>query len=377
VAGRAERHDFSPDSNFRSPTAHRAPPGRTVHRPSTENADLNPPLPPNAFDAAPLRRGVFHNVSGREKHGLGSLVRWLLTRSRGPWPTHVEDVPVAPPLARVDDGSIRATVIGHATVLVQVAGLNILTDPVLSARIGPTPWLGPRRVRPPAVPFEAIPAIDIVLLSHDHYDHLDRPTLRQLVVRDDPKILTGLRVGARVPSANVVELDWWQGHAIRDGVTATCVPAEHFSGRGLFDRDKTLWGGFVLETPHGRVYFAGDTAAGWHFRAIRERFGPMTLSLLPIGAYAPRWFMERVHMDPDEALQASLTLESQTTLAIHFATFNLADDAYDAPTHALARAVTHLAEAPPGSDFRVLPFGEAAIVRPGEGQEAAARRRYA
>ena len=171
-----------------------------------------------------------------------------------------------------------------------------------------------------------------------------------------------------MPSKNVVELDWWDRHAICEGITATYVPAEHFSGRGLFDRDKSLWGGFVLETPHGKVYFAGDTAAGFHFQAIRERFGAMTLSLIPIGAYAPRWFMERVHIDPDEALQASLTLESQTTLAIHFATFNLADDAYDAPTHALARAVSHLADAPAGSDFRVLPFGEAAIVRLGEGQ---------
>jgi L-ascorbate metabolism protein UlaG (beta-lactamase superfamily) len=335
------------------------------------------PLPSNAFEAAPRRHGKFHNASGLAQHGLASALRWLLTRTRGPWPTHVEDVPVAHPVPKVDDGSIRATIIGHATVLVQVAGLNILTDPVMSARIGPTPWTGPKRVRPPAVPFELIPAIDVVLLSHDHYDHLDRPTLRRLVKRDDPLVLTGLRVGAKVPSKNVVELDWWESHAVRQGVTATYVPAEHFSGRGLFDRDKSLWGGFVLETPHGKVFFAGDTAKGTHFQAIRERFGPMTLSLLPIGAYAPRWFMENVHMDPDEALQASLTLESQTTLAIHFATFNLADDAYDAPTHALARAVQHLTDAPAGGDFRVLPFGEAAIVRLGEGAEAAARRRYA
>jgi L-ascorbate metabolism protein UlaG (beta-lactamase superfamily) len=339
--------------------------------------DATPLLPPNAFEAAPRRDGVFHNASGRPANGLASALRWLTTRKRGAWPTHVEDVPVAPPVARVDDGSIRATVIGHATVLVQVDGLNILTDPVMSSRIGPTPWTGPKRVRPPAVPFGLIPAIDVVLLSHDHYDHLDRPTLRQLARRDNPLVLTGLRVGAKVPSKNVVELDWWHSHAIRDGVTATYVPAEHFSGRGLFDRDKSLWGGFVLETPHGKVFFAGDTAAGAHFQAVRERFGAMTLSLLPIGAYAPRWFMQNVHMDPDEALQASLTLESQTSLAIHFATFDLADDAYDAPTHALARAVQQLADSPAGADFRVLPFGEAAIVRAGEGREAAARRRFA
>ena len=335
------------------------------------------PLPPNAFEPAPFRRGTFHNASGREKHGLANVLRWLLTRSPGPWPTHVEDVQVAPPADRVDDGSVRATIIGHATVLVQVAGLNVLTDPVMSARIGPTPWTGPKRVRPPAVPFEAIPRIDVVLLSHDHYDHLDRPTLRRLAARDDPLVLTGKRVGRKVPSRRIVELDWWESHALGEGLSATYVPAEHFSGRGLFDRDKSLWGGFVLETPHGKVYFAGDTAAGVHFQAIRERFGAMTLSLLPIGAYAPRWFMERVHMDPDEALHASLTLESQTSLAIHFATFNLADDSYDAPTRALARAVSQLSGSRPGSDFRVTPFGEATIVRPGEDLDAGARRRYA
>jgi len=335
------------------------------------------PLPSNAFEPAPFRRGKFHNASGRPPHGLGDALRWLLTRSPGPWPTHVEDVQVAPPLERVDDGSIRATVIGHATVLVQAAGLNVLTDPVMSTRIGPTSWLGPKRVRAPAVPFDAIPPIDVVLLSHDHYDHLDRPTLRRLAARDNPRILTGLGAGRKVPSRNVVELDWWQGQALPNDVTATYVPAEHFSGRGAFDRDKSLWGGFVLDTPHGKVYFAGDTAKGTHFRAIRERFGPMTLSLLPIGAYAPRWFMELVHMDPDEALQASLTLESQTSLAIHFATFNLADDSYDAPTRALARAVSQLAGAPAGGDFRVTPFGEATIVRSGEDLDAAARRRYA
>jgi len=335
------------------------------------------PLPPNAFEPAPFSGGTFHNASGREKHGLANVLRWLLTRSPGPWPTHVEDVQVALPADRVDDGSIRATIVGHATVLVQVAGLNVLTDPVMSARIGPTPWTGPKRVRPPAVPFEAIPRIDVVLLSHDHYDHLDRPTLRRLAARDNPLVLTGKRVGRKVPSRRVVELDWWERHALGEGLSATYVPAEHFSGRGLFDRDKSLWGGFVLETPHGKVYFAGDTARGVHFRAIRERFGPMTLSLLPIGAYAPRWFMERVHMDPDEALHASLTLESQTSLAIHFATFNLADDSYDAPTRALARAVSQLSGSPAGSDFRVTPFGEATIVRPGEDLDAGARRRYA
>jgi L-ascorbate metabolism protein UlaG (beta-lactamase superfamily) len=324
------------------------------------------PLPPDAFAPASFKDGSFRNPSGRTQHGLKGVLRWLATRTRGPWPTHVEDVPVAPPLERVNDGSIHATLIGHATVLVQVDGLNVLTDPVMSRRIGPTPWTGPRRVRRPAVAFDDIPRIDVVLLSHDHYDHLDRPTLRQLARRDSPLILTGLKVGRKVPARNVVELDWWQTHAIRDGIRATYVPSEHFSGRGLFDRDKTLWGGFVLETPAGKIYFAGDTAAGAHFAAIRQRFGAMTLSLMPIGAFAPRWFMAPVHIDPDEALQASVALESQTTLAIHYATFNLADDAYDAPMLALSRALSHLEGKPPGSDFRIVPFGEATILRDGD-----------
>ncbi len=324
---------------------------------------MNPPLPPDAFHAAPYDHGKFRNASGRKPNGMKAALRWLATRTQGPWPTTVEDVPVAPPLARVTDGTIRATVVGHATVLVQVDGLNLLTDPVMSRRIGPTSWLGPRRVRPPAVPFHEIPKIDVVLLSHDHYDHLDRPTIAALARRDDPLVLTGLKVGAKVPSARVVELDWWKSQSLADGIIATYVPAEHFSGRGAFDRDASLWGGFVVEAPSGKIYFAGDTGDGTHFAAIRQRFGPMTLSLIPIGAYAPRWFMAPIHIDPDEALQASLTLASQTSIAIHFATFNLADDAYDAPPLALARAIAHLEGHPRGSDFRVVPFGEATIVR--------------
>jgi L-ascorbate metabolism protein UlaG (beta-lactamase superfamily) len=326
---------------------------------------MTPDTPSDPYAPAPRHRGRFRNPSGRAQHGLGSALRWLATRSRGAWPAQVENAPSAPPPPRVDDGSIRATLVGHATVLVQMDGLNLLTDPVLSRRIGPTSWLGPVRVRPPAVPFDALPRIDAVLLSHDHYDHLDRPALRRLAERDDPLVLTGLKVGAKVPSARVVELDWWQGHALPGGVRATYVPAEHFSGRGPFDRNARLWGGFVVEGPSGRMYFAGDTAAGGHFAAIRARFGPMTLSLIPIGAYAPRWFMAPVHVDPDEALAASLALESQTSLAIHFGTFDLADDAYDAPPLALAQALSRLEGRPAGSDFRVVPFGEGVVVRAG------------
>ena len=324
------------------------------------------PLPPATFAPARRQRGRFVNPSGRGAQGLPSVLRWLATRRRGAWPSSVADVHVAPPLPRLDDGSIRATIVGHATVLVQVGGLNFLTDPVLSKRIGPASWLGPKRVRPPAVPFEEIPKIDVVLLSHDHYDHLDRPTLARLARRDDPLVIAGLEVGAKVPSRRVLELDWWQTHQLSARTRVTFVPSEHFSGRGPFDRDRRLWGGFVVETAAGTFYFAGDTAEGAHFAAVRERFGPMTLSLLPIGAYLPRWFMAPVHIDPAGALQASLALESQVSLAIHYATFDLADEGYDAPPRELARALEQLQGEPPGSDFRVVPFGEATVVaRPG------------
>jgi L-ascorbate metabolism protein UlaG (beta-lactamase superfamily) len=329
-------------------------------RPAPHAADAATPYARAPFDG---RR--FANLSGRAPQGLGGVLRWLITRQRSAWPSAVDAAPAfAPPPTRVADGAIHATVIGHATVLLQVDGLNLLTDPVFSARIGPAPWLGIARVRPPAIALADLPPIDVVLLSHNHYDHLDRPSLAALHRRDRPLVLTGLRVGRDVPRGlRVHEMDWWQTHDLAPGVRATYVRAEHFSGRGAFDRDATLWGGFVLETPSGRVFFAGDTGAGRHFADIRARFGPMTLSLLPIGAYAPRWFMQSVHIDPAEALAASLALESQVSLAIHHATFRLSDEAIDAPVHDLARALAAAPAGRPGTDFRVTAFGETLAVR--------------
>ena len=315
---------------------------------------------PPADPFAPSRRvnGRFVNASGHAQHGGLRALKWFITRRPVPWPNHVDNVVAPKPLARASDG-IRVTLIGHATVLIQVAGLNILTDPVWSDRVGPLSWLGVKRTRPPAVAFDDLPQIDVVLLSHSHYDHLDRTTLAALERRDSPLIVTGLKVGQVVPHDNVVELDWWQRHPLRDGLAATYVPAEHFSARGPFDRNVTLWGGFVLETPAGTVYFAGDTGDGAHIAAIAERFGPMTLSLLPIGAYLPAWFMAPVHMNPHEAVAAAETLRSRVTMPIHYGTIRLADDAFDEPLRELHGALAGKA-APP--DFRVPDFGEAVAI---------------
>ena len=316
-------------------------------------------LTPNpAYSSAPFDGGRFANLSGHAPPGFRELRRWRRTRSPGPWPASVTPPAAPPPATRVDDGTLRYTVVGHATVLIQVAGLNILIDPMWSDCAGPSEWLGVKRICPPAFPLAALPPIDAVLLSHSHYDHLDRPTLRWLTRRDNPPVLTGLKVGPIVPSRRVTELDWWQGRALGPGVHATYVPAEHGSARGPFDRNRTLWGGFVLETPAGVVYLAGDTAIGGHFALIHQRWGAVALSFLPIGAYEPRWFMAPVHMNPAEAVEASALLGSAVSVAIHFGTFPLADEGYAAPAEALRRAT------PPGCDFRVPRFGQAVTLPP-------------
>jgi L-ascorbate metabolism protein UlaG (beta-lactamase superfamily) len=315
-------------------------------------------LPSDIFGPAPREGGRFRNLVDHEPHGPRDALRWLATRKPPPWPEKIDGAIGPKPVARVTDGSIRATLIGHATVLLQVGGLNILTDPIWSERASPLSWYGPRRVRAPAIRFDDLPPIDAVLLSHSHYDHLDRPTLAALHARDRPVVVTGLKVGGVVPSPHVAELDWWQRHALNEKVAATYVPAQHFSARGPFDRNKRLWGGFVLETPAGKIYFSGDTGDGPHIAAIRERFGPMTLSLLPIGAYLPRWFMAPVHMSPEEAVAAAETLESGVALPIHFGTFRLADDAFDEPVRVLREVLA----ARPGLDFRVPEFGEAVVI---------------
>lgn len=303
----------------------------------------------------------FRNLTGDSDHRFITALSWMMKRRRPRWPRHVANEPVERPVSRVDDGSIRATLVGHSTVLVQVAGLNILTDPVWSMRVGPLPGVGVRRVRPPAIPFSELPPIDLVLVSHNHYDHLDRPTLAALARHHHPLLLTGRNVGKAIPrraAARMVELDWWQSHEVAPDVIVHFVPAEHFSARSPFDRNTTLWGGFVVESPAGMIYFAGDTGDGPHFAEIRKRLGPMTLSLLPIGAYTPRWFMSPVHIDPAEAVAASLTLESRTSLAMHYGTFPLADDSFDDPPRDLAACL----RAYPALDFRQPDFGRPTVL---------------
>jgi L-ascorbate metabolism protein UlaG (beta-lactamase superfamily) len=235
---------------------------------------------------------------------------------------------------------MRVTFVGHSTALLQTAGMNVLTDPVWSERASPVAWAGPRRHRPPGLRFEDLPPIDLVLISHNHYDHLDLPTLRRLAREHAPRFVAGLGVGRLLTDVGVgpvLEMDWWQQAAGPGDLTVSCVPARHFSGRGLRDRNASLWCGYVLHGPGGLVYFAGDTGFGGHFEEIARRLGAPRLALLPIGAYLPQWFMGPVHLSPPEALRAHRILGARTSVGLHFGTFRIADDA-DGQAVAVLRA---------------------------------------
>jgi L-ascorbate metabolism protein UlaG (beta-lactamase superfamily) len=262
----------------------------------------------------------------------------------------------------VGDGELRVTYVNHATTLLQFDGHNVLTDPIWSERASPFSFIGPRRVRPPGIPFAALPAIDLVLISHDHFDHLDLPSLRRLERAHHPMFVVPLGSARLLRDEGLVdvhELDWWQALDAR-GVAACAVPAQHFGARSPFDRDRRLWAGYVLATRGGPVFFAGDTAMSDHFAAVHARFGPMRLAVLPIGAFEPRWFMRSVHVNPAEALAAHHALGARHSVAMHFGTFQLADESLTGAQEALLAALKR--EPDPKPAFWVLGFGEGRLI---------------
>lgn len=287
-----------------------------------------------------------------------------MIRERGkPWPSVIEQPLRQPP--PLEGSAAVVTFIGHSTVLIQTAAGNILTDPMYSQRAGPFNIAGPRRVRHPAVAFDDLPGISLVLLSHNHYDHCDLDTLRRLAKRSNPTVVTPIGNAALVRSAGIreiVELDWWQ-HADVAGTSVTLTPAFHFSARGLLDRNRSLWGGFVLKAGGARIYFAGDTAYGPFFPEIASRLGPIDLALVPIGAYEPRWFMKNVHMNPAEAVQAHIEVAAARSIAIHFGTFRLTTEGIDDPPRELNDALT--ARGRSSTEFSVIEHGESVRINRG------------
>jgi L-ascorbate metabolism protein UlaG (beta-lactamase superfamily) len=303
----------------------------------------------------------FHNYERTPENQFGDFLAHLdPIHRRGPW-AKWETLPTDTPPPRVGPGELRVTFVNHATVLIQLDGLNILTDPVWSERVSPFSFVGPERHRNPGIRFDDLPRIDVVLVSHDHYDHMDLATLARLVRRFHPRIITGLGAGHYLASQGIAgaeEIDWWDAVSIGAGLRIVGVPARHWAARSLDDRNLRLWLGFLIETPSGSVYFAGDTGFTGSFAVIRDRARePIRLALLPISPALPREAMAGRHMSPRDAVRAARILGAETSIAIHFGTFRQGDDGQREPLDSLAAALATEPQRPPR--FWALANGEA------------------
>jgi L-ascorbate metabolism protein UlaG (beta-lactamase superfamily) len=273
---------------------------------------------------------------------LNSFSRFLQWRfgndAVAEWPETAPSPFADTPPERVADTALRVTLIGHATLLIQVAGLNILTDPVYSERASPVSFAGPKRVNPPGIAFDALPPIDAVLVSHGHYDHLDTVTLARLHARFKPRIVCPLGNDAVIAPgigdrASVTALDWGQSIELGNGVKVHATPSYHWSARGLLDRRKQLWCSFVITSPAGTIYHIADTGYGdgAFFRDVRRQFGPIRLAHIPIGAYEPRWFMQGQHVNPEDAVRVFQDCGAETAIGHHWGTFQLTNEAHTQP----------------------------------------------
>lgn len=293
--------------------------------------------------------------------GLGTLLKWQLSGGRAKWPRWIENAPQPRPPERVMGDAVRLTMIGHVSVLIQTAGINILTDPVWSKRASPFQSAGPRRVRAPGIRLDELPPVDLVLVSHNHYDHLDTATLAALVDRFDPLIVTplgnGTIVGKHAAAARVIELDWDERTEFGP-LVVEAEPVNHWSARWSNDRNEALWAGLMIHAPNRRIFFNGDSgfADGWWVDRLMAKHGGVDVSLCPIGAYAPRWFMADAHMDPDEAVEVYNRMGAPWTLGFHWGCFQLTDEPIDEPRERLEAALAREGIAP--DRFRTLAPGE-------------------
>lgn len=305
---------------------------------------------------------LFHGPGALADKSRADLLRLMFRTPFAAWPKHIENPPAAPLLQRVEGAGLRVTTIGHASHLIQTRGLNILVDPVWSERASPFSFAGPKRVRNPGIALEALPPIDVVLITHNHYDHLDLATLASLQARRPCRIIVPLgndailkRYDARLP---VEAYDWGDRVTLTDDVAVNLVPSFHWSARWIGDRRMALWAAFVIETPDGAIYHIGDTAYRDPpiFRDIPARFGAPRLAILPIGAYEPRWFMRDQHVEPFESVAIFRDCQARFALAHHWGTFKLTAEPIDDPPLRLAKA---MAEAGcPADRFRVQLPGE-------------------
>ncbi len=314
----------------------------------------------------------FFNPGAKVDKSFWQFLKWQWSRDAAEWPDWRDIELSSPDTSEPSVGEFFVTFINHATHLIRFPGLNVLTDPIYSERASPISWAGPKRIHEPGIPFDQLPRIDVVLVSHNHYDHMDADTVRHLSEVHNPLFVTPVGNKALLEdfgAKRVVELDWWEKTPIpTTNSLVTLVPARHWSSRSLFSRNTALWGGFVIEAGGHRVYFAGDTGYGDFFQDIAERFPGLSLSILPIGAYEPRWFMKEQHLNPADAVRAHLDLQSAQSMATHFGTFRMADEGPEDPSRELGIALVNTQVDPsrfvvprPGERLR---FGERQVLTP-------------
>ncbi|QWG23708.1 MBL fold metallo-hydrolase [Bradyrhizobium sediminis] len=289
----------------------------------------------------------FFDPDGVPPKSLREVLRWQFgrDRQRRAWPEWVPSPHADTPPPRVDGGKVRLSFVGHVSWLIQTSGLNILVDPVWSERASPVRFAGPKRRNDPGIAFDALPEIDVALVSHGHYDHLDLATLSKLADKHAPRVITPLGNDVAMRRAHAAikaeAFDWHDRVELGGGIAVTLVPTRHWTARGLFDRNRALWASFVVETPAGKIYIVCDSGygEGKHFRRVAEAHGPLRLAILPIGAYEPRWFMKDQHMNPSDAVKALADCGAEEALAHHHGTFQLTDEPIDAPVAELHAAL--------------------------------------
>ncbi|MFD1746354.1 MBL fold metallo-hydrolase [Rhizobium helianthi] len=305
----------------------------------------------------------FFNPGGEEPKGFMGLLKWRFNGKSVDWPASYPS-PFAPvvPEKRVSGNRLVVTMVGHASMLIQVAGLNILTDPVWSERTSPVSFVGPKRVNQPGIRLEDLPAIDIVIVTHNHYDHLDIETLKRIHAVHRPRFITPLGndaiFGPELDDPRITVMDWGSKDYIGKNVTIHCEPCHHWSARGLNDRRMALWGAFVIETLAGKIYHIGDTGfhQGINYKAAAAKHGNFRLAILPIGAYEPRWFMQAQHQNPEEAVAGMQLAKASYAIGHHWGTVKLTDEGIEEPLAALSNALQAAQMKP--ERFRALRPGE-------------------
>lgn len=314
-------------------------------------------------DPTKAHRGATQFYNRYDNSPFASFWKWQWERLTNPRPS---EPPFNPEIVKTDVDYLRAnrsddtlTWIGHSTSLLQIEGVNVLMDPVFSERVSPVSFLGPKRQVPLPFSLQELPSLDVVVVSHAHYDHLDLPTLKALAKRD-PQTLFLVPLGDQgllksQGIMNVQEFDWWENVVVR-GLTFTFTPAQHWTARGLFDRNQTLWGGWHVKGAKLRVLYTGDTGYSKDFSDIQERLGSVDLALIPIGAYEPRWFMGKHHVSPEEAVMIHRDLKASLSVGVHWGTFHIADEPLARPVQDLDEALKKQDSLP--GPFRVLKHGE-------------------